>query len=129
MEIKKHDVNELKKIHNKDFSKYDTISLYSNNANGIKITGSVINKDNNGNKDYSNGFVNIENYSLVRFKITDDGLKETINKDLRVLGIDPKTIKRRGSDIDLLEGVTVDTQDDYNEDYKIKVGIIVTLIN
>ena len=115
-----HDVNELKKIHNKDFSKYDTISLYSNNANGIKITGSVINKDNNGNKDYSNGFVNIENYSLVRFKITDDGLKETINKDLRVLGIDPKTIKR-GSDIDLLEGVTVDTQDDYNEDYKIKV--------
>ena len=115
-----HDVNELKKIHNKDFSKYDTISLYSNNANGIKITGSVVNKDNNGNKDYSNGFVNIENYSLVRFKITDDGLKETINKDLRVLGIDPKTIKR-GSDIDLLEGVTVDTQDDYNEDYKIVV--------
>lgn len=115
-----HDVNELKKIHNKDFSKYDTISLYSNNANGIKITGSVINKDNNGNKDYSNGFVNIENYSLVRFKITDDGLKETINKDLRVLGIDSKTIKR-GSDIDLLEGVTVDTQDDYNEDYKIVV--------
>ncbi len=115
-----HDVNELKKIHDEDFSKYDTISLYSNNANGIKITGSVINKDNNGNKDYSNGFVNIENYSLVRFKITDDGLKETINKDLRVLGIDPKTIKR-GSDIDLLEGVTVDTQDDYNEDYKIKV--------
>ena len=115
-----HDVNELKKIHNKDFSKYDTISLYSNNANGIKITGSVINKDNNGNKDYSNGFVNIQNYSLVRFKITDDGLKETINKDLRVLGIDSKTIKR-GSDIDLLEGVTVDTQDDYNEDYKIKV--------
>ena len=115
-----HDVNELKKIHNKDFSKYDTISLYSNNANGIKITGSVINKDNNGNKDYSNGFVNIGNYSLVRFKITDDGLKETINKDLRVLGIDPKTIKR-GSDIDLLEGVTVDTQDDYNEDYKIVV--------
>ena len=115
-----HDVNELKKIHNKDFSKYDTISLYSNNANGIKITGSVINKDNNGNKDYSNGFVNIENYSLVRFKITDDGLKETINKTLRVLGIDSKTIKR-GSDIDLLEGVTVDTQDDYNEDYKIVV--------
>ena len=115
-----HDVNELKKIHNKDFSKYDTISLYSNNANGIKITGSVINKDNNGNKDYSNGFVNIQNYSLVRFKITDDGLKETINKTLRVLGIDSKTIKR-GSDIDLLEGVTVDTQDDYNEDYKIKV--------
>ena len=115
-----HDVNELKKIHNKDFSKYDTISLYSNNANGIKITGSVINKDNNGNKDYSNGFVNIENYSLVRFKITDDGLKETINKDLRVLGIDSKTIKR-GSDINLLEGVTVDTQDDYNEDYKIVV--------
>ena len=115
-----HDVNELKKIHNKDFSKYDTISLYSNNANGIKITGSVINKDNNGNKDYSNGFVNIENYSLVRFKITDDGLKETINKTLRVLGIDSKTIKR-GSDIDLLEGVTVDTQDDYNEDYKIEV--------
>lgn len=115
-----HDVNELKKIHNKDFSKYDTISLYSNNANGIKITGSVINKDNNGNKDYSNGFVNIGNYSLVRFKITDDGLKETINKTLRVLGIDPKTIKR-GSDIDLLEGVTVDTQDDYNEDYKIVV--------
>ena len=64
-----HDVNGLKKIHNKDFSKYDTISLYSNNANGIKITGSVINKDNNGNKDYSNGFVNIENYSLVSIKI------------------------------------------------------------
>ena len=29
----------------------------------------VINKDNNVNKDYSNWFVNIENYSLVRFKM------------------------------------------------------------
>ncbi len=32
----------VKKNTNKDFSKYDTISLYSNNANGVKIIGSVI---------------------------------------------------------------------------------------
>ena len=115
-----HDVNELKKIHNKDFSKYDTISLYSNNANGIKITGSVINKDNNGNKDYSNGFVNIENYSLVRFKITDDGLKEITQKNLVINGATAITIKR-GDTLDLLEGVSVNVNDQNNDDYKLTV--------
>ena len=115
------DLEELKQIHNKQFSRYDTISLYCENPNGVKIQGSVINADNNGNKDYSNGFEDIKNYQKVRFKITDDGLKEVINKELQVSGLENKTIKR-GDTIDFLEGVFVDVQDTNNEDYKIQVN-------
>ena len=116
-----HDLEELKQIHNKPFSRYDTISLSCNNPSGVKIQGSVINSDNNATKDYSNGFENIDNYQRVRFKITDDGLKEVINKKIKVLGLDKKTIKR-GEKIDFLEGVVVDVQDTNNEDYKIQVN-------
>ena len=112
-----HDLEELKQIHNKEFSRYDTISLYSKNPNGVKIQGGVISSENN---DYSTGFGQVENYEKVRFKITDDGLKEMTKKSLQVTGVENKTIKR-GDDIDFLEGVLVDVQDTNNEDYKVKV--------
>ncbi len=117
-----HDIEELKKIHEKGFSKYDTIALYGKTANAVKIQGNVISSNSTKtNHDYSNGFGTTDKYSEVRFKITDDGFKEMTKKDPTISGLDPKTIKR-GDEIDLLDGVVVDVKDTNNEDYKIKVN-------
>ena len=117
-----HDREELKKIHEKEFSKYDTISLYGKTNNAVKIKGTVISSNRiKTNHDYSNGFGTTEKYSQVRFKITDDGLKEMTKKDPTISGLDPKTIKR-GEEINFLEGVVVDVQDQNNQDYKISVN-------
>lgn len=119
-----HDREQLKIIHQVDFSKYDTISLYGQEANTVKIKGYVIQETNNtrlSNNNYSNGFGEISRYPLVRFKITDDGLKEITQKEMIISGLDNKTIKR-GEEVDYLSGVLVNLQDINNEDYKITVN-------
>ena len=119
-----HDREQLKIIHQVDFSKYDTISLYGQDANTVKIKGYVIQETNNtrlSNNNYENGFGNVSRYPLVRFKITDDGLKEITQKEMLISGLDNKTIKR-GEEVDYLSGVLVDLQDINNEDYKITVN-------
>lgn len=117
-----HDTQELTKIHQMSFDRYDTIALYGETVNTVKIKGGVIQEANHNlsNIDYSNGFGNTDRYKLVRFKITDDGLKEIIQKQMLVSGLGDKTIKR-GNNIDFLDGVVVNVQDTNNEDYKIKV--------
>lgn len=119
-----HDREQLKIIHQVDFSKYDTISLYGQEANTVKIKGYVIQETNNtrlSNNNYSNGFGEISRYPLVRFKITDDGLKEITQKEMLISGLDNKTIKR-GEEVDYLSGILVNLQDINNEDYKITVN-------
>lgn len=116
-----HDLEELKQIHNKKFSRYDTISLYCSNSNGVRIQGGVIDINNNVTNDYSNGFGETTRYPLVRFKITDDGLKEMTQKDMLISGLEDKSVKR-GEDIDFLSGIFVNVQDNNNEDYKIVVN-------
>ena len=119
-----HDREQLKIIHQVDFSKYDTISLYGQEANTVKIKGYVIQETNNtrlSNNNYSNGFGEISRYPLVRFKITDDGLKEITQKEMIISGLDNKTIKR-GEEVDYLSGILVNLQDINNEDYKITVN-------
>lgn len=116
-----HDTEELKKIHEKNFEKYDTIALYGKTADTVKIKGHVVSSNSSRtNHDYSNGFGDTNKYSEVRFKITDDGLKEMTKKDPIVTVTDNKTIKR-GDNIELLDGVLVNTQDQNNEDYEINV--------
>ncbi len=112
-----HDRSELDEIHNQSFSKYDTISLYSKYADAVKIQGEVKNKS----FDYTTGFGDTDKYSNVRFKITDDGLTEIINKGLKISGVKNKTIKR-GDDFDFKEGVVVDVGDTNNEDYDININ-------
>ncbi len=117
-----HDREQLAKIHEKEFTIYDTIALHGHDHNTVKIKGNVINSNNNRtNNDYSNGFGTTDKYSEVRFKITDDGFKEMTKKNPTISELDPKIIKR-GDEIDFLEGVVVDVKDTNNEDYEIEVN-------
>ena len=119
-----HDKEQLKKLHNLGFDKYDTISLKAQNPNAVKITGNIISENSNGNStvanSYENGFGTTDKYSQVRFKITDDGLKEITQKNLVINGATAITIKR-GDTLDLLEGVSVNVNDQNNDDYKLTV--------
>ncbi|MEI3369069.1 MAG: immunoglobulin-like domain-containing protein [Clostridium sp.] len=93
-----HDKEQLKNLHELQFDKYDTISLKAQNPNAVKITGNIISENSNGNStvanSYENGFGTTDKYSQVRFKITDDGLKEITQKNLVINGATNTTIKR-----------------------------------
>ena len=119
-----HDKEQLKNLHELQFGKYDTISLKAQNPNAVKITGNIISENSNGNStvanSYENGFGTTDKYSQVRFKITDDGLKEITQKNLVINGATNTTIKR-GDTLDLLEGVSVNVNDQNNDDYKLTV--------
>ena len=119
-----HDKEQLKNLHELQFDKYDTISLKAQNPNAVKITGNIISENSNGNSkvanSYENGFGTTDKYSKVRFKITDDGLKEIAQKELTISGATDITIKR-GDTLDLLEGVSVNVNDENNDDYKLTV--------
>ena len=119
-----HDKEQLKKLHNLGFDKYDTISLKAKDPKAVKITGNIILENSNENSkvanSYENGFVTTDKYSQVRFKITDDGLKEITQKNLVINGATNTTIKR-GDTLDLLEGVSVNVNDQNNDDYKLTV--------
>ena len=119
-----HDKEQLKKLHNLGFDKYDTISLKAKDPNAVKITGNIISENSNGNSkvanSYENGFETTDKYSKVRFKITDDGLREITQKELTISGATAITIKR-GDTLDLLAGVSVNVNDENNDDYKLTV--------
>ena len=119
-----HNKGELKKLHKLEFDKYDTISLKAKDPNAVKITGNIISENSNGNSNvansYENGFETTDKYSKVRFKITDDGLREITQKELTISGATAITIKR-GDTLDLLAGVSVNVNDENNDDYKLTV--------
>ena len=119
-----HNKGELKKLHNLGFDKYDTISLKAKDPKAVKITGNIISENSNGNSkvanSYENGFGTTDKYSQIRFKITDDGLKEITQTNLVINGATNTTIKR-GDTLDLLEGVSVNVNDQNNDDYKLTV--------
>ena len=119
-----HDKEQLKNLHNLGFDKYDTISLKAKDPNAVKITGNIISENSNENSkvanSYENGFETTDKYSKVRFKITDDGLREITQKELTISGATAITIKR-GDTLDLLAGVSVNVNDQNNDDYKLTV--------
>ena len=119
-----HDKEQLKNLHELQFDKYDTISLKAKDPKAVKITGNIILENSNENSkvanSYENGFGTIDKYSQVRFKITDDGLREMTKKSLRINGAGPITIKR-GDTLDLLAGVSVNVNDENNDDYELTV--------
>ena len=127
-----HDELQLASLNNVSFSKYDTISLKGETSTTVRIIGGVIIESNDESNIYSekylNGFGDIQNYSNVRFKITDDGLKEMTPKPLSVTGVDNLTIKR-GDTLNLLSGIIVNVNDDNNEDYTISIDEVVTEVS
>ena len=127
-----HDELQLASLNNVSFSKYDTISLKGETSTTVRIIGGVIIESNDESNIYSekylNGFGDIQNYSNVRFKITDDGLKEMTPKPLSVTGVDNITIKR-GDTLNLLSGITVNVNNDNNEDYTISIDEVVTEVS
>ena len=116
------DSKQLNGLHQFAFNRYDTISLKARTAQAVKIKGGIVPEvsTKSTTTDYSNGFGTVEKYSEVRFKITDDGLREMTKKSLTIRGADPITIKR-GDTLDLLEGISVELDDENNDDYKITV--------
>ena len=117
-----HDSQQLSELHQFEFNKYDTISLKAKTAQAVKIKGGIVPEvsTKSTTTDYSNGFGTVEKYSEVRFKITDDGLREMTKKSLTIKGADPITIKR-GDTLDLLDGISVGLDDENSDDYKITV--------
>ena len=117
-----HDSQQLSELHQFEFNRYDTISLKARTAQAVKIKGGIVPEvsTKSTTTDYSNGFGTVEKYSEVRFKITDDGLREMTKKSLRINGADPIAIKR-GDTLDLLDGISVGLDDENNDDYKITV--------
>ena len=117
-----HDRKQLEALHQFEFNRYDTISLYGKTPEVVKIKGDVVSEVNTKSitTNYSNGFDTVEKYSEVRFKITDDGLKEIAQKELTINGATAITIKR-GDTLDLLEGVSVNVNDENNDYYKLTV--------
>ena len=124
------DSEQLNGLHQFAFNRYDTISLKARTAQAVKIKGGIVPEvsTKSTTTDYSNGFGTVEKYSEVRFKITDDGLREMTKKPLSINGADPIIIKR-GDILDLLEGISVELNDQNNEDYKISVEEISSNIN
>ena len=116
------DSEQLNGLHQFKFNRYDTISLKARTAQAVKIKGGIVPEvsTKSTTTDYSNGFGTVEKYSEVRFKITDDGLREMTKKSLTIRGADPITIKR-GDTLDLLDGISVELDDENNDDYKITV--------
>ena len=116
------DSEQLNGLHQFAFNRYDTISLKARTAQAVKIKGGIMPEvsTKSTTTDYSNGFGTVEKYSEVRFKITDDGLREMTKKSLTIKGADPITIKR-GDTLDLLDGISVELDDENNDDYKITV--------
>ena len=116
------DSEQLNGLHQFEFNRYDTISLKARTAQAVKIKGGIVPEASTKSTttDYSDGFGTVEKYSEVRFKITDDGLREMTKKSLIIKGADPITIKR-GDTLDLLDGISVELDDENNDDYKITV--------
>ena len=116
------DSEQLNGLHQFEFNRYDTISLKARTAQAVKIKGGIMPEASTKSTttDYSNGFGTVEKYSEVRFKITDDGLREMTKKSLTIKGADPITIKR-GDTLDLLAGVSVNVNDENNDDYELTV--------
>ena len=95
---------QLKGLTDYTFDIGNSISLWSTSSNNVKIKGTVENES----IDYDNGLA--DKMDVVRFKITENGLKE-IQASTPVITFDEgknKSVEvRRGDAIDYLSGVTV----------------------
>lgn len=81
----------------------DIISLYSVKESNIRITGDI---QNIGNYNFSNGFENVQQFSEVKFKVTNNGLELMEHKELKI-EFTKELYVNRGDESALLEGVVL----------------------
>ena len=108
-------LEELTKI---NFFNDDIISVYSMNKNNVKIKGNLVNAEG---KDFSEGFENVEQFSEVKFKITNSGFELIQYKPL-VLRFSENLVINRGNESDLFRGVQLSYEDNTEVDlYNVSV--------
>lgn len=105
-----NDKNDLLSLNNFKFKNNYMITVqYHNNPSKVKIDGKVINAtDETVDTSYKDGFNDEKEMTSVRFKITDDGLKEVKQQPLTFTGLNELEITRGDEEADLLDGVGID---------------------
>ena len=91
----------LKKLTEINIFNDDIISLYSVNANNVKIKGKIENK---GDDNFEEGFTNVEQFNNVKFKITNKGFELLRYREL-VMEISQNLSVTRGNSEELLNGI------------------------
>lgn len=91
----------LKKLTEINIFNDDIISLYSVNANNVKIKGKIENK---GDDNFEEGFTNVEQFNNVKFKITNKGFELLKYREL-VMEISQNLSVTRGNSEELLNGI------------------------
>lgn len=91
----------LKKLTEINIFNDDIISLYSVNANNVKIKGKIENK---GTDNFEEGFTNVEQFSNVKFKLTNKGFELIKYREL-VMEISQNLSVTRGNSEELLNGI------------------------
>ena len=99
--------NYLEKLTKINFFNDDIISVYSMNENNVKIKGNLVNADG---KDFSEGFESVEQFSEVKFKITNSGFELMQYKPL-VLEFSEDLVINRGDQSNLFRGVRLSYED------------------
>lgn len=97
----------LKKLTEINIFNDDIISLYSVNANNVKIKGKIENK---GTDNFEEGFTNVEQFSNVKFKITNKGFELIKYREL-VMEISQNLSVTRGNSEELLNGINLKYRD------------------
>ncbi|WP_302652891.1 immunoglobulin-like domain-containing protein [uncultured Clostridium sp.] len=97
----------LKKLTEINIFNDDIISLYSVNANHVKIKGKIENK---GTDNFEEGFTNVEQFSNVKFKITNKGFELIKYREL-VMEISQNLSVTRGNSEELLNGINLKYRD------------------
>ena len=97
----------LKKLTEINIFNDDIISLYSVNANHVKIKGKIENK---GTDNFENGFSSVDQFNNVKFKITNKGFELLKYREL-VMEISQNLSVTRGNSEELLNGINLKYRD------------------
>ena len=119
----------LDELNNTEYGEGDIIRVYRSDLNSIKIIGTVTG-DIPNKEDISDEIKKFDYMTNTGFKISNDGLEAVYNEAPDINGnIEDKTISK-GSNINLLEGLTAsDDHDTQLSERNIKVYVDESLVN
>lgn len=115
----------LKKLTEINVFNDDIITLYSVNANNVKIKGKIENK---GTDNFEEGFTNVEQFSNVKFKVTNKGFELIKYREL-VMEISQNLSITRGNSEELLREINLRYKDNGQIENLSNVNIEVTNVD